>query len=568
MAQYVSTLALAPSTAESGLASTGTTSGTGSTGGGNGSGVDAIMTGVRTTETVTGTAASAPYAGVQVFDETATTPMTAIVALTSTALGTLSITGTGTGTGSTTGGTVSADGSTVTLSGTAASIAAALAAIRYTPATSATGTATLNLSITDAHGTITGQTRIAVDAPLSISGVSNLAANGASVLQSGLTLSLPWQATTVTATVKLSNPALGAFWNLSGATVSTDGSTATITGAPGTVRAVLSSLQFMPTTTASGTETETITVSDGIGTVTASSTLNLSLATGLTISNMPASSVVSPFVANAPYADILLAKASSPSQVVGVTVTLSGGGRLVDAAAGTVSANGLSFSYAGTFAQEQAALRALQVVVAPSANTSTQFLTFNLNGHVATTTLNIVSADTVFVGATDSTQSGYASTTVAAPLLATGKIGLFTDYNGATAAVAAGTSATLASTWSGSAAGVFGFGEAMDVAQQSITVSNTGTGAITIPVGTLGLDRVGRAVPGGAIHRSQRELDGRRHRRRHAGRLHDRRRIIADADRGSPGAGLCRQRVGQRDHHPVGHRRRRRHRVRRYPARH
>ncbi len=161
VAQYVSTLALAPSTAESGLASTGTTSGTGSTGGGNGSGVDAIMTGVRTTETVTGPASTAPYAGVQVFDETATMPMIAIVALTSTALGTLSITGTGTGT--TIGGTVSADGSTVTLSGTAASIAAGLAAIRYTPATSATGTATLNLSITDAHGTITGETSLAVD---------------------------------------------------------------------------------------------------------------------------------------------------------------------------------------------------------------------------------------------------------------------------------------------------------------------------------------------------------------------------------------------------------------------
>ena len=152
VAQYVSTLALTPGSAESGLASTG------KTGGANGSGVDAIMTGVRSTETVTGTAAIAPYAGVQVFNETATAPMTAIAALASTALGTLSISGTSTG-------TVSADGSTVTLSGTAASIAAALAAIRYTPAAGATGTTTLNLSITDAHGTITGGTSLAVNNP-------------------------------------------------------------------------------------------------------------------------------------------------------------------------------------------------------------------------------------------------------------------------------------------------------------------------------------------------------------------------------------------------------------------
>ena len=100
--------------------------------------------------------------------------MTAIAALASTALGTLSISGTSTG-------TVSADGSTVTLSGTAASIAAALAAIRYTPAAGATGTATLNLSIADAHGTITGGDQASPfdNAVVDLYGVSNLAANGA-----------------------------------------------------------------------------------------------------------------------------------------------------------------------------------------------------------------------------------------------------------------------------------------------------------------------------------------------------------------------------------------------------
>ena len=62
VAQYVSTLALTPGSAESGLASTG------KTGGANGSGVDAIMTGVRSSETVTGPASHRPLcrgAGVQ-----------------------------------------------------------------------------------------------------------------------------------------------------------------------------------------------------------------------------------------------------------------------------------------------------------------------------------------------------------------------------------------------------------------------------------------------------------------------------------------------------------------------
>ncbi len=70
-------------------------------------------------------------------------------------------------------------------------------------------------------------------------------------------------------------------------------------------------------------------------------------------------------------------------------------------------------------------------------------------------------------------------------MLATGKVGLFDDYNGAAAATISGTFRSLVNTWSGTAAGVYGYSEGSDVAQQSITVRNTGTGAITIPVGTL-----------------------------------------------------------------------------------
>ncbi|MGI4797805.1 MAG: hypothetical protein ACRYG8_27910, partial [Janthinobacterium lividum] len=109
--------------------------------------------GVKTSESATGSTAIAPYAGVQLFAQSATDQMTVIVALNSTTLGTLSTTG---------AGTVSADGSTVTLAGTPASLDAALAAIAYTPATGALGKAVLDLSVTDANGTIAGQTTIAV----------------------------------------------------------------------------------------------------------------------------------------------------------------------------------------------------------------------------------------------------------------------------------------------------------------------------------------------------------------------------------------------------------------------
>ncbi len=464
VAQYVAGLNLAPTASESGLSTTG------------GSTTGSIMTGVRPAETATGTAAIAPYGGVQVFAQTSTDQMTAIVALNSTTLGTLSTSG---------AGTVSADGSTVTITATPASLDAALAAIAFTPAAGALGKAVLDLSITDAKGTIQGQTTIAVDDALSISGMANLSVNGWEVLQPALTITAPSSATTVTATVKLSNPALGSYWNVAGATASGNGSV-TMTGSLSTVQTFLRNLVFMPTPNATGTENQTITLSDGTGTTTATATMSLTTLIGVVVSNLPGSYITAPFVTDAPYQNILISKLLTPTQILGMIVTLPAGiAKLSDSAGGTVSANGLSYSFNGTAVQMQAALRALQISVPASQTASTETLSLNINGRITTTTLDIVSTDTVYVGAVDSNDSTYASSTIAAPLLATGKVGLFDDYNGMTSVTSAGTSANLASTWSGASAGVFGYSEGSDVAVQTITVRNGGTAAITVPVGTL-----------------------------------------------------------------------------------
>ncbi len=464
VAQYVAGLNLAPTASESGLSTTG------------GSTTGSIMTGIKSAETATGTAAIAPYGGVQLFGESGSDQMTAIVALNSPGLGTLSTSG---------AGTVSADGSTVTVTGTPASLDAALAAIAFTPAAGALGKAVLDLSVTDAKGTIQGQTMIAVDDALSISGMANLSVNGWEVLQPALTITAPSSATTVTATVKLSNPALGSYWNVAGATASGNGSV-TMTGSLSTVQTFLRNLVFMPTPNATGTESQTITVSDGTGTTTATATMSLTTLVGVVVSNLPGSYITAPFVTDAPYQDILISKLLTPTQILGMIVTLPAGiAKLSDSAGGTVSANGLSYSFNGTAVQMQAALRSLQLSVPASQTASTETLSLNINGRITTTTLDIVSTDTVYVGAVDGNDSTYASGTIAAPLLATGKVGLFDDYNGLTSVAIAGAGPSLASGWSGASAGVFGYGESSDVAVQTITVRNGGTASITVPVGTL-----------------------------------------------------------------------------------
>ena len=472
VAQYVAGLTLVPTSSESGLSTTA------------GSTVDAIVTGVRAAETATGPGAITPYAGVQVFEagpqgslQGGGGAMTAIVALTGTGLGTLSTSG---------AGTVSADGSTVTITGTPTTLDAALAAIRYTPTSGALGKAVLNLSIADTHGTIQGQTTVTVDDALSISGVTNVSVNGWSMLQSALTISAPMTASSFTATVRLSNAALGSFWNVGGASVSADGGSVTMTGSLGTVQNFLRQLVFMPTPTASGAEIQTITLSDGTATTTATATLNLTTLVGVVISDLPASYVSAPSVLDAPYQSILISKLLTPTQILGVAVTLPNGvARLSDSFGGTVSADGLTYTYNGTALQLQEALRTLQVSVPASQTGSTESLTLTIDGFSTVTTVKVASTDTVYVGAVDGTDGAYAGGAIAAPLLATGKVGLFDDYNGLTSVAVAGTGAGLAAAWSGASVGVFGYGESSDVGLQTITVRNTGTTPITVPVGTL-----------------------------------------------------------------------------------
>ena len=127
-----------------------------------------------------------------------------------------------------------------------------------------------------------------------------------------------------------------------------------------------------------------------------------------------------------------------------VSVTLPAGlAVIVPSSLGIVSTNGLSYSFSGTAAQVQTALRSLQISVPAAIGVSTETLTLTIDGASTTTALKTVSTDTVYVGATDATDGQYATSAIASSLLATGKVGLFTDYNGATAATIAGTFRSL-----------------------------------------------------------------------------------------------------------------------------
>ncbi len=467
VANWLSSLTLTPSNSESGLENRGTAARP-----------DDLMTGVQQGETLVGPSVKQPFSVAQLFAESPNTQATLTVTLGNPALGRLLAT---TGLGS-----VSSNGAVFTASGSMADLTAALQSLGLVDAAGAAGSTILTTSVRDAAGTITGTTALVVDNTIILSGAPATATVSAPlVIDPSLSLATATAGRILTAVVTLSNPSLGSLWGTAGAIVAADGSSLTINGTASTLQAFLRQIEFMPAPSVSGSEVATVSVSDGTDTMSSSTAIAVAVATGLTAANVPVSVVASPFVANSPYADLLLGKTSSPDQVVQVMVTLSGGGVLSDPGVGAVSSDGLVFSFAGTFAQEQAALRALEVVVAPSATTTAQTLSFDLNGHVATTALDVVSTDTVFVGAVDATQGGYADAAVASPLLATGKVGLFTDYNGATSAAIAGSAAALAGTWSGTAAGVYGFGEATDVAQQAITVRNTGSGTLLIPVGAL-----------------------------------------------------------------------------------
>lgn len=147
VAQYLSTLTLTPSNSESMLE----THGTGGT-----NRVDDLMTGVQQNETVKGTAPIHPFAAAQIFGETITAKATVTISVANPVMGKLSAPS----------GTTSANGATYTVTGTMAQITAAVGSVAFTAAAGATGGTVLTTMVTDAAGTITGTTALAVSNPV------------------------------------------------------------------------------------------------------------------------------------------------------------------------------------------------------------------------------------------------------------------------------------------------------------------------------------------------------------------------------------------------------------------
>ena len=144
VADWLATVPMTSTASESGLEVAGARS------------ADDIMTGVRPSEAVAGIAPLQPYAETQIFTEQAGTLFSATITCASPGLGILQALA---------GGSVSAGGSIVTVSGRSSAIQSALRGIQFQPTAGALGNASLELSITDATGTIKGSTVLSVDAP-------------------------------------------------------------------------------------------------------------------------------------------------------------------------------------------------------------------------------------------------------------------------------------------------------------------------------------------------------------------------------------------------------------------
>ena len=330
-------------------------------------------------------------------------------------------------------------------------------------------------------------TQLAEDNTIELSGIVPIINdNGPIGADTAATLSSTKPDALLTITITISDPTLGAIWNIGNASVSNSGSVVLLRGSTTTLQAFLNQITFVPASGVSGAEFVTVSVTDGVETVSSNTSINVEPAYFLGVSNIPVNYISAPLTIDSPYQDVILTDNFSPSATHEILVSLSGGpATLLAGGGGTLSDGNLVDFFSGTASQLQTALRDLQVSVPASASPSTETLTLNINGLITNTTLKIGSTDTVFVGATDSTDGLYASSSISAPLLATGKIGLFDDYNGITGTVIAGSSASLQTKWTASAPGIFGYSEGSDVAQQTITIKNTGTSAITVPVGTL-----------------------------------------------------------------------------------
>ena len=469
VANWLSSLTLTPSNSESGLEVRGTSARP-----------DDLMTGVAPSLSLIGGAALTPYAIAQVFAETKTTTGTLTVTLSSAALGRL-VAASGLG-------GVSQNGTVFTASGTMAQLTAALQAMSFAAAAGVVGNGALTVTVTDAAGTITGQTAIAVDNLIALSGMPSTATVSGTVLaEQSLVVNAGNAATVLTATVTLSSPMLASFWNTGSGVLSDDGSTLTLVGNAATLQTALRQLETVMQVGAAGTQVETVSITDGTQTVSAVTTFSVTAATQLTAGGVPSLMLAGSIGQTLPFGSILVSNTANPNASLTATASLPrGAARLVAGAGGTVSADGSTFSVTGNAAQIEVALRGLGVSVPAGTASATEALTLSIPGigtHV--TMLQLGSTSTVFVGAPDGTMTGYSSSSVSSPLVSTGSVGLVDDYNGIVSTVVGGGGAALKSAWSGTAPGVFTFTGTSAVAQQTITVRNGGSGALSIPVGTL-----------------------------------------------------------------------------------
>ncbi len=463
VADYLAGLHLIPSNSESGLEVAGQAS------------ADDIVTGMKPSESVAGETALPIFSGARIFAEHASTVITVFVSLSNSALGRLVATG---------AGTLSADGSSFTASGTAMQVQADLNALSFAALLGANGTEAVITRIVDAVGTISGITAIAVDNALSLTGIAaSVTVVGGGNPFAGAVVSEGAEAVPLTATISLSDPSAGSLWNSGAGTFSAGGATLTFTGTVSQIQADLDALSYIPSGATART-TADITLSDGMDTTSANEAIAVTTA-GMMVSGLPAVTLAVPFERDAPFQDFLFS-ASSASAVSTATASLpAGAASLVATSGGTVSASGLLWTASGTAAQIQSDLRGLEVSVPAASSVSSEAVTLNLNGQSTRTTLSIQSTDTVYVGSS-SAMTPFTAASVAAPLIATGKIGLYGQQGGVVAAAFAGSLPDLVSAWSSAGEGVGGLvGASLIVAHGTITLSNSTSAAIEVPVGTI-----------------------------------------------------------------------------------
>ena len=390
-----------------------------------------VVGGATAVTNINDTATATPFSAFTISDADSAQTQTLTVTLDNAAKGALSNLGTG---------AYNAATGVYTFTGTAAQAQAAIRALVFTPTANRvnptlTETTTFTVSVSDGIATAATNNATTVvstsvnDAPVvgGATAVTNINDTATATPFSAFTISDADSAQTQTLTVTLDAAAKGALSNLSGGAYDAATGVYTYTGTAAQAQAAIRALVFTPTAnrvnpTLTETTTFTVSVSDGTAaaatnattTVVSTSVNDVPVVGGATaVTNINDTATATPFSA-------FTVADSDTAQTQTLTVTLDNAakGALSNLGTGAYNAATGVYTYTGTAAQAQAAIRAL--VFTPAANRANPTLT-------ETTTFTVSVSDGIAAAATNNTTTVVSTSVNDAPTLSTPTAASYTD---------------------------------------------------------------------------------------------------------------------------------------------